>query len=173
MLLTSTTVSGLQSLMDTANEYITQHGLRFSPLKTNCLIQGKNPFDKIPSWFLKNNKISIKSNVNYLGVSLSECNNNNNDHVQARISACRKAFYSLQSSGMCYDLSIDTSIHIWLTVCQSVLSYGCETIWLRLIWTLVWTRVQIKRQVSNSRRGILLHVGQVATSGRMGSGTLV
>ena len=41
VLLTSTTVSGLQSLMDTANEYITQHGLRFSPLKTNCLIQGK------------------------------------------------------------------------------------------------------------------------------------
>ena len=119
-----------QSLMDMANEYITQHGLRFSPLKTNCLIQGKNPFDKIPSWFLENSKISVKSNVNYLGVSLSECNNNNNDHVQARISACRKAFYSLQSSGMCSDLSIDTSIHIWVTVCQSVLSYGCETIYL-------------------------------------------
>ena len=67
VLLTSTTVSGLQSLMDTANEFITQHGLRFSPLKTNCLIQGKNPFDKIPSWFLKNSKISVKSNVNYLG----------------------------------------------------------------------------------------------------------
>ena len=30
-----------------------------------------------------------------------------------------------------------------------------------------------KRQVSNSRRGILLHVGQVATPARMGSGTRV
>ena len=31
---------------------------------------------------------------------------------------------------MCHDLSIDTSIYIWLTVCQSVLSYGCEAIYL-------------------------------------------
>ena len=33
--------------------------------------------------------------------------------------------------------------------------------------------MQIKQQVSNSGQGILLHVGQVATPGRMGSGTLV
>ena len=31
---------------------------------------------------------------------------------------------------MCYDLSIDTSFHIWLIVCQNVLSYGCEIIYL-------------------------------------------
>ena len=44
---------------------------------------------------------------------------------------------------------------------------------LHLIWTRVWTRVQVKRQISNSRRGILVHVGQVATTARMGSGTPV
>ena len=139
VLLTSTTVSGLQNLMDTANEFITQHGLRFSPLKTNCLIQGKNPFDKIPSWFLKNTVLVSQKIVKYLLKAMLTI------WVFLRVNVIiiitmimykpvsvyvEKSFilYKVQK---CHDLSIDTSIYIWLTVCQSVLSYGCEYLFNR------------------------------------------
>ena len=41
VLLTSVTSTGLQLLIDTANSYITSHGLRFNPDKTKCAVFGK------------------------------------------------------------------------------------------------------------------------------------
>ena len=34
LILTSLSVTGLQNLVDTANSYITEHGLKFNPTKT-------------------------------------------------------------------------------------------------------------------------------------------
>jgi len=36
LMLTSLTLSGLQHLIEVADKYITNHGLRFNPLKTEC-----------------------------------------------------------------------------------------------------------------------------------------
>ena len=40
LLLCSLSITGLQSLIDAANDYITEHGLRFNPSKTKCMTFG-------------------------------------------------------------------------------------------------------------------------------------
>ena len=65
--------------------------------------------------------------ITYLGVVLS--NESSKNHVYSRISSCRKAFYSLQNTGLCKDgLNIKTSVFLWNIICQSSLTYGCESI---------------------------------------------
>jgi len=61
-MLASSTFSGLQHLIDVANKYITEHGLRFNPSKVNL--------DPRPEWMLNNLKLKESDSVNYLGVSL-------------------------------------------------------------------------------------------------------
>ena len=39
-LLISTKVSGLQRLIDCADNYVTNHGLKFNPGKSKCMISG-------------------------------------------------------------------------------------------------------------------------------------
>ena len=41
-MLTSLTVTGLQKMIDLANRYITDHGLKCNPDKTECAIFGKD-----------------------------------------------------------------------------------------------------------------------------------
>ena len=41
ILLSSTTVTGLQGLIEKAVDYINRHGFRFNPSKTKCVIFGK------------------------------------------------------------------------------------------------------------------------------------
>ena len=57
LLVLSTTVTGLQHLMDCANMYIHAHGLRFNPAKTQCLTFGKDRFHK-KKWFLGEEEMS-------------------------------------------------------------------------------------------------------------------
>ena len=51
LLLCSLSVSGLQTLINEANQYITQHGLRFNPSKTKCVTFGRSCFPD-RSWYL-------------------------------------------------------------------------------------------------------------------------
>ena len=44
LLVTSATVVGLQEILIYANQYVKSHGLRFNPMKTECITFGKNPF---------------------------------------------------------------------------------------------------------------------------------
>ena len=44
ILLSSTTITGLQTLIDVSVNFIEHHGLRFNPIKTSCFIRGKHPF---------------------------------------------------------------------------------------------------------------------------------
>ena len=50
LLLSSTTVTGLQRLINCAVSYISNHGIRFNPDKTKCMIFGNNPFTDNPKW---------------------------------------------------------------------------------------------------------------------------
>lgn len=127
ILLASTTVSGLQALINTAVNHITKHGLRFNPSKTECYIKGINPFIVKPKWYISNTLLTNKDFISYLGITLTDKASDN--HVDSRLKSCRKAFYSLQNAGLCKNgLNIDTSMHVWSTICQSTLSYGCEAV---------------------------------------------
>ena len=50
MLLNSTTVTGLQHLINCAVSCISNHGLRFNVAKTKCMTFGNNPFKDNPKW---------------------------------------------------------------------------------------------------------------------------
>ena len=99
ILLVSTTKSGLQNLINTAVKYVDDHGLRFNPSKAVCLVKGDNPFVFTPKFYIKNCELKINDSIVFLGATLG--NKANNIHVDNRISACRKAFYSLQGAGLC------------------------------------------------------------------------
>jgi hypothetical protein len=130
ILLMSTTVSGLQSLINTSVDYITQHGLRFNPRKTTCMINGKNPFCSIPKFYISRDQLCMKDNIEYLGAALG--NNCNNVHITSRMSACRRAFHALQSVGLCNKgLNVKTAMHVWSATCKPILTYTCESLCLK------------------------------------------
>ena len=49
LLLASTTVTGLQSMIDMAVAHLAERGLKFNPSKTTCMTYGGNPFRTDPS----------------------------------------------------------------------------------------------------------------------------
>jgi exonuclease III len=129
LLLASTTVSGLQNLINVANDYVIKCGLRFNAQKTTCVINGNSPFLNKPKWYIETNELSVDYNIKYLGATIG--NKCGSVHVSDRIRACRKAFYSLQGAGLCHNtLNIDTVRHVWSATCKSILLYACETMYL-------------------------------------------
>ena len=95
---TSLTVIGLQELIEKAKAYITKHGLNFNPSKTICKTFGGSTFIANPTWNLDGKPLREEKTITYLGTSLSE---NTNEPVNARIQSGRRAFYDLQSVGLC------------------------------------------------------------------------
>ena len=59
VLLISNSASGLQILIDYANEYISKHGLRFNPTKTECVIFGKQFLVPEPRWYLHDSLVNV------------------------------------------------------------------------------------------------------------------
>ena len=93
------TRSGFQRLIDKADVYIKNHGLNFNPVKTDCMIDGVNPFVNYPSWILDYVSLKVVTSIKYLGTTLSyqdkaKC------HILSRNVASQKAFYSLQGAGL-------------------------------------------------------------------------
>ena len=123
----STTVTGLQSLINTAVKHITERGLSFNSQMTECYINGKNPFMRMPEWFVNDDKLKISESLNYLGTKLDS--RKGLSHVESRISKANKAFYFLQGAGL-YNNTVSpaTVIHVYKTAVQSGLLYGCCTI---------------------------------------------
>lgn len=126
LLLCSASVSGLQKLIDKANDYITKHGLRFNPIKTECATFGKSLFNN-RKWYLGGTCLNETDSIMYLGICLS---NNNKAHSNARIKATRRAFYALQSAGVFLKgIKPETLIHIFNTAIRPVLLYGLQSIY--------------------------------------------
>ena len=129
LLIVSLTVTGLQYMINSAVRYVAQYGLRFNPTKTECVINGRNPFVTEPKFYIDAKELCLKNNITYLGATLG--NKCNDEHINRRVSACRKAFYSLQAAGSCSKgLDIQTSIYVWNATCKSLLLYSCESLYL-------------------------------------------
>ena len=126
LILTSLTVTGLQSLIDVSRDYITAHGLNFNPSKTTCTTFGTTHQVVKPTWNL--NEVNLKQDdaVTYLGTRLS---NQTRDHIDSRITAARRAFYGLQGAGLCAEgINPFTIAHIYKTAIQPILTYCCSTL---------------------------------------------
>ena len=92
----SSTVTGPQSLIHNANEYIIDHGLSFNPKKSSCIVFGKKHFIYEPSWHINGQNIKVCDEIDYLGAVLSV---SNKCQIAKRVQAFRKSFYNLQSAG--------------------------------------------------------------------------
>ena len=71
IMLTSLTSTGLQSLINAANKYISSHGLKFNPNKTTCTTFGTNHLTPLPTWHICHNILTETKQVTYLGTVLS------------------------------------------------------------------------------------------------------
>ena len=129
LLLASTTVSGLQELINISVSHISERGLRFNPQKTVCVRYGKNTFVTSPSRNMEGVPLEIKEEVKYLGTILGQPGGK--AHVESRVSAANKAYYSLQGSGLCKDgVSPYTGGHVYSTAIRTVLLYGCSSVFV-------------------------------------------
>ena len=125
ILLCSLTTAGLQRLIDAADKYITEHGLRFNPLKTTCVTFGKSPFPN-KRWHLQNTPLSETSHVKHLGVILA---NDDRSHAESRIQAAHRAFCSLQGAGLCVrGCNPRTIAYMYTTAIRPILTFGLECV---------------------------------------------
>ena len=85
LLLCSLSVTGLQSISDAANDYITEHGVHFIPSKTKCMT-----FDscnlKEKQYFLNGETRAEENHVTHLWVVLA---NDNYSHTNSRLLAVK------------------------------------------------------------------------------------
>ena len=72
ILLASLTVTGLQSMINLADKYISDHGLRFNPFKTERVSFGQNYFVSRPVWSLNGVELVSSDSIKYLGVTLAK-----------------------------------------------------------------------------------------------------
>ena len=127
ILIASTSPSGLQTLIDVAVEEISRTGLRFNPTKTICMIYGNCPLTSVPSWNIDDTPLQIESSMKYLGAMLS--NDRGKRHIDDRIQAANRAFYSLQGAGLHFrGVTPHVAMRIYQTGVRTILTYGCESI---------------------------------------------
>ena len=123
ILLTSLTATGLQTMINVADKYITDHGLRFNPSKTECTIFGKCHLDPPPEWRLGGTHLVQTNSVNYLGVTLSHCKPH--EHVDKRIIVCRRAYFALQGAGFNNTVTdVDAFSYIWKAAIRPNFSFN-------------------------------------------------
>ena len=122
-MLSSTTVTGLQKLINIATTYTSKNGLSFNTSKTECAILGINPFVSIPQWTINGNVLPISDSITYLGTVIGD------PLVNLRASKANRAFYSLQGAGLnCNGVSPETALHIYKTAVRSSLTYVCAAV---------------------------------------------
>jgi hypothetical protein len=125
LLLVSTTVSGLQTMIECANLYVIEHGLCFNASKTSCVTFGKCHFER-PTWSLNGIELPVDDELNYLGAILSK---KYHAHHQKRCKASRQAFYALQGSGMCNNgVKPNVVSHLWKAMIQPILLYATQSL---------------------------------------------
>ena len=98
ILLQSSTVTGLQTLIDPAVKNITVNGLCFNPSKRECTTVAGCPFVASPEWKIGNISLNGSKKLNYLGTEIGYLRG---DHLcESIIRAGNRSFYSLQRAGL-------------------------------------------------------------------------
>jgi hypothetical protein len=129
LLLVSTSTSGLQHLIDAAVSYIADHGLRFNPAKSLCMVYGEasSTLSPQPRWTIDGENIPItEDGMCYLGAILSR---NGSAHAEKRMKSTMKAFYGLQGAGLhLHGLAPHVSARLYDVGVRTVLTYGCGSV---------------------------------------------
>jgi len=128
VLLASTTITGLQELIDIACSQISKDGLNFNPKKTSCCMVGKNTLLHTPVWKIGEKPLQTVRTITYLGAELGGGDAGAN-HVSNRIKAANANFYRLQAVGLHKDgLDPFTTAYLHKTTISPALSYACHAV---------------------------------------------
>ena len=126
VLLSSVSVTGLHTLINTANTYITRHDLTFNSTKSTCVTFGRSPFRK-RQWYIDGQLLSETDSIVYLGVTLA---NDKKSHAHERIKSTRRALYALQGAGVCEGgVKPEVITHVFNTAIRPVLMYGLQCVY--------------------------------------------
>ena len=85
---------GLQKSIDICCEYALRWRFSFGAVKSQCMVIGDKLFDTYPSWKMNNIPIETVDSIEILGTAFNS-KGNGNDHVDHRISSCRRNMYAL------------------------------------------------------------------------------
>ena len=114
------TITGLQKLLDYAEQFITFHGLLFNLIKTQCITFGKSRFSN-RSLCLSGVALEEVMRITYLGVTLS---NYSCGHSNDRTKSAKRAYYALQGAAICTNgTNTETLVHLYQAAIRPVLMY--------------------------------------------------
>ena len=139
LLLTSATSTGLQTLINSCQKYVEEHGLCFNPTKTSCTVIGKSPFTTEATFYISGVKLQNAKTFKYLGAELG--NLSHTARVKQRIRATNGAFHKLQAAGLhMRGLSPEAVRHVYLLAILPIMTYAAHALHL--------TRTDIKTMES-------------------------
>ncbi len=118
-------VTGLQNLINSANNYFTEHvyGLLFYATKTSCVTFRKCSLEG-PSWYISGTELPVNENLDDLGAILSK-----NGHHQKIMNSTSQVVYGLQGSILCNnDVSLEVVFKSWKSMIQPVRLYATQSV---------------------------------------------
>jgi len=123
----SSTVTGLQNLVNMCVSYAKKWRFKFGAKKTQFSTLGKPVLREVPDLFLGENVVRHRVDIELLGVSVSShCNYS--AHISNRISACRRGIFAL-APGMSYPgLCTKAKVYLWKSVGMPLMYYSTECI---------------------------------------------
>ena len=87
---------------------------------------GKSIFENEPKWYMNDLEICNVDKLEILGHIFNKCGTGT-DHVNQRITKCRKSFYIVSPVGMLYPgASPDVQSYLFKRICQPTITYGAD-----------------------------------------------
>jgi hypothetical protein len=122
----SSSVTGLQKLIDICTDYSKRWRFNFNKDKSKCMLIGKNPFIVEPSLYMNGCMLENVNTLEILG-NIYNQTGSSSDHINKRIAKCRQSFYSLAPAGILYPgASTDVQMYLYSHICQPTLTYGLD-----------------------------------------------
>ena len=129
LLLTSATSTGHQTLINSCQTYVEEHGLCFNPTKTSCTVIGKSPFTTEATFDISGVKLLNAKTFKYLGAELG--NLSHSAHVEQRFRATNGAFHKLQAAGLhMRGLSPEAVRHVYMLAILPIMAYAAHALHL-------------------------------------------
>lgn len=126
--LLATTVPDMQHLIDKCHNYSLKWRFSFGIKKSKVMVAGKDLCQDQPNLFLKDHRMDIVEKMEILGITFCK-NATYNNHVDNRLSSCRRCMFSLQELGVTYPgLNTDVKMYLWNTMGVPTMLYGAEAI---------------------------------------------
>ena len=126
----SATAPGLQRLIDKCDNYAKAWRFNFGIQKSHCMIIGKPLLKNQPQWYLSTHCMTIANSLDILGVTMNN-KGTYTEHVEKRISVCRRSMFRYAPAGMCYPgLHTKAKSYIWRSTGAPTLMYGMDSVYL-------------------------------------------